>query len=115
MTEDDLAYSAFLQWRWPETEGKPICPACDHGRIYNISTRRRFKCAGCYTQFSATTGTVFASRKMTFANIIEVLNLLGKVPALELSRRIGSQYKTAFVLAHKLRGNPSEWVGYWQR
>jgi transposase-like protein len=37
---------------------------------YEISTRRKFKCKGCTHQFSVTSGTIFASRKMSFCDLL---------------------------------------------
>jgi transposase-like protein len=113
MTEDE-AYAAFLLWRWPA--GRPRCTYCDHAEAYQISTLRRFKCKACLRQFSATTHTTFASRKMAFVSIMELLEIAGKASALEISRRLGCQYKTAYVAAQKrASANPSAWVGYWQK
>jgi hypothetical protein len=58
-------------------------------------------------QFSVTSGTIFASRKMAFADMLAAIcitvNAVKGVSMLQLARYIGCQYKTAFVLAHKLR------------
>ncbi len=104
---EDKAYETFRQLRWPETEGEAVCPKCGCVETYEISTRRRFKCAACYAQFSVTSGTIFASRKLSFtellAAIVIFVNGAKGVAALQLSRDLDVQYKTAFVLTHKLR------------
>ena len=104
---EDKAYETFCQLRWPETEGEAVCPRCGCVETYNISTRRRFKCVGCYHQFSVTSGTIFASRKLSFTDLLAAIvifvNGAKGVAALHLSRDLGVQYKTAFVLTHKLR------------
>lgn len=104
---EDKAYETFCQLRWPETEGQAVCPRCGCVETYNISTRRRFKCVACYHQFSVTSGTIFASRKLSFpdllAAIVIFVNGAKGVAALQLSRDLDVQYKTAFVLTHKLR------------
>ncbi len=66
-----------------------------------------FKCKACDHQFSVTSGTIFANRKLPvrdylLAIAIFVNEVKGK-SALALSRDLGVQYKTAFVLAHKIR------------
>ncbi|ETX12988.1 hypothetical protein OCH239_15085 [Roseivivax halodurans JCM 10272] len=43
--------------------------------IYEVTTRRRFKCAACYRQFSVTSGTIFASRKLTFVDLLGAICL----------------------------------------
>lgn len=104
---EDKAYQTFRQLRWPETEGEAVCPRCGCVETYDIATRRRFKCVGCYHQFSVTSGTIFASRKMSFTDLLAAIvifvNGAKGVAALQLSRDLDCQYKTAFVLTHKLR------------
>ena len=67
---EEAAYATFCKLRWPETQGEPVCPDCGCVEIYAISTRRRFKCAACYKQFSVTSGTIFASRKLSFCDLL---------------------------------------------
>lgn len=104
---EDAAYQAFCELRWPETDGEAVCPRCGCCETYSISTRRRFKCVGCYHQFSVTSGTIFASRKLSFTDLLAAIvifvNGAKGVAALQLSRDLDVQYKTAFVLTHKLR------------
>src|ERR1700757_2722378 len=93
--------------RWPETGGAPVCPACGCIEAYSLSSRRRFKCAAYYRQFSVTSGTIFASRKLSFVDLLGAIclfvNASKGLSAVQLSRDLDVQYKTAFVLMHKLR------------
>jgi transposase-like protein len=104
---EDKAYSTFKLLRWPETDGEAVCPRCGCVETYDISSRRRFKCVGCHHQFSVTSGTIFASRKLSFTDLLAAIvifvNGAKGVAALQLSRDLDCQYKTAFVLTHKLR------------
>ena len=72
-----------------------------------LAARRRFKCKACHHQFSVTSGTIFASRKLAFVDLLGAIAVLVNgakgVSALQLSRCAGLSYKTAFVLAHKIR------------
>jgi hypothetical protein len=72
-----------------------------------MSTRRRFKCAACGTQFSVTSGTILASRKMSFTDLLAaiciIVNCAKGVAALRLARDLDCQHKTAFVLSYKIR------------
>ncbi len=101
------AYRRFCRLRWPDTEGAPVCPACGCVDVYDLATRRRFKCAACHHQFSATSGTIFASRKLSFVDLLAavclVVNASKGLSAVQLSRDLDVQHKTAFVLMHKLR------------
>jgi len=101
------AYETFCAMRWPETDGEAVCPRCGCVESYDIATRRKFKCVACHHQFSVTSGTIFASRKMSFTDLLAAIvifvNGAKGVAALQLSRDLACQYKTAFVLTHKLR------------
>ena len=111
---EDAAYRTFCEMRWPETNGEAVCPRCGHDETYSISTRRKFKCKNCHHQFSVTSGTIFASRKMDFVDLLAaiciIVNASKGVSMIQLSRDLDCQYKTAFVLAHKLREAMSEEV-----
>lgn len=104
---EDRAYEMFKLMRWPETDGEAVCPRCGCVETYDIATRRRFKCVACYHQFSVTSGTIFASRKLSFTDLLAAIAIFVNgakgVAALQLSRDLDVQYKTAFVLTHKLR------------
>jgi transposase-like protein len=104
---EDAAYQTFCEMRWPETNGEAVCPRCSHDETYKITTRRKFKCKACAHQFSVTSGTIFASRKMDFVDLLAAIcimvNASKGMSMIQLSRDLDCQYKTAFVLAHKLR------------
>ncbi len=104
---EDKAYRTFCEMRWPENDGEAICPRCGCTESYGIATRRKFKCVACHHQFSVTSGTIFASRKLSFTDLLAAIvifvNGAKGVSALQVSRDLDVQYKTAFVLSHKLR------------
>ncbi|MBL8648974.1 MAG: IS1595 family transposase [Sphingopyxis sp.] len=104
---EEGAYKTFCQMRWPETDGEAVCPRCGCVETYDIATRRKFKCVACHHQFSVTSGTIFASRKLGFVDLLAAIvifvNGAKGIAALQLSRDLDCQYKTAFVLTHKLR------------
>ena len=104
---EEAAWGLFKEMRWPDTNGKPVCPKCDHTESYEIATRRKHKCKACGHQFSVTSGTILASRKMSFtdllAAVVIIINGAKGVSALQLARNLDCQHKTAFVLSHKLR------------
>lgn len=104
---EDAAYATFCKFRWPQTDGKPLCPRCGSLDAYSIPTRRKFECKGCKHHFSVTSGTIFASRKLAFMDMLAAICILANaakgVSSLQLSRDMNVQYKTAFVFAHKLR------------
>lgn len=102
---EEAAYAKFCEMRW--AGGEPVCPDCGCCESYKITTRRKFKCKACGHQFSVTSGTIFASRKMAFVDLLAAIcitvNASKGVSMVQFSRDLGCQYKTAFVLAHKLR------------
>lgn len=104
---EDEAYQTFKAIRWAENGGKPICPRCGSVEAYEYKARRICKCKDCGAQFSITTGTIFASRKLSVRNILAAIAIFANgakgLSALQLSRDLGCQYKTAFVLLHKMR------------
>ncbi|MFN0262409.1 IS1595 family transposase [Tepidamorphus sp. 3E244] len=115
MSEDE-AREAFREIRWAETGGNPVCPRCGCTDHYEIKSRKKFKCAACYHQFSVTSGTIFASRKLPIRDYLLAIAIFVNgakgYPALQLSRDLDVQYKTAFVMAHKIReALASEQVG----
>ncbi len=103
---EDRAYETFCKLRWPSTDGAPVCPHCGSLTAYKTA-RRRFACKDCRKQYSVTSGTILASRKMSFVDLLAALCILANaakgISALQLSRDLDCQHKTAFVLAHKIR------------
>ncbi len=107
---DQEAETAFARIRWAATAGKPVCPHCECETVYECRRPNgalRFRCKACRGDFSITSGTLFAFHKMPLrtylAAIAIFINEVKGKSALALSRDLGVQYKTAFVLAHKLR------------
>ena len=104
---DAAARETFRAIRWASTEGEPVCSKCGCVEAYEIATRQIFKCKGCLAQFSVTSGTIFASRKLPIRDILAAIAIFVNgakgYSALQLSRDLDVQYKTAFVMAHKLR------------
>lgn len=104
---DDEAWETFKAIRWEATEGAPFCPRCGCLKHSFIATRKLFKCAGCRHQYSVTSGTIFASRKLPIRDHLLAIAIFANGAkghsALQLSRDLDCQYRTAFVMAHKLR------------
>lgn len=104
---EDQAHEAFRCIRWAETGGKPVCPYCGCDACYTFTARRIFKCKACQKQFSVTSRTIFANRKLPIRDYLLAIAIFVNgakgYAALQLSRDLNVQYKTAFVLSHKLR------------
>src|SRR6266446_271861 len=106
---DSEVETTFIRLRWSDNNHEPYCPKCG-GTIVYRSRRKgslRWQCKACQKEFSLTSGTLFASRKMPLrsyllAIAIFVNEVKGK-SMLAMSRDLGTTYKTSFVLAHKIR------------
>ena len=100
--------NVFRTLRWPD--GKLVCPCCGCSICYECRRRAdepRWRCTACRGDFSLTSGTLFAWHKLplrTYLLAVAVFcNEVKGKSLLALARELGVQYKTAFVLAHKLR------------
>lgn len=104
---EEAARETFRRIRWTETNGEPVCPACGCVDSKPVKGRPTFRCVGCGKHFTVTSGTIFASRKMSFVDLLAAIcifvNSAKGISALQLSRDLDCQHKTAFVLCHKLR------------
>jgi transposase-like protein len=104
---DVEAYDAFKAIRFANNGGEAFCPKCGSLDLYGLPRRKMWRCKGCPCQFSVTSGTIFASRKLSIRDILAAIAIFTNgakgISALQLSRDLDVQYKTAFVMAHKLR------------
>jgi transposase-like protein len=97
--------------RCVEMNSSLVCPRCECQTVYacrKANGALRWRCEACRKDFfSLTAGTLFAFHKMPLRNYLAAIAIFcnevkGK-SALALSRDLDVQYKTAFVLTHKLR------------
>lgn len=103
---DESAFELFKECRWGDSD--PVCPSC--GCIdshYFIKSRKQWRCKGCNHTFSITSDTLFANHKLPLKVYIGAIALFTNTAkgfsALQLSRDLDVQYKTAFVMMHKIR------------
>jgi transposase-like protein len=107
---DEEAEKVFIRLRWADNDGNAYCPHCRCATVYMArrpSGSARWRCKACRKDFSVTSGTLFASHKMPLRSYLMAIAIFanevkGK-SMLALSRDLGTQYKTAFVLSHKIR------------
>src|SRR5665213_1723734 len=104
---DAAAYEAFKAIRFANNGGEAFCPKCGSLELYGLPRRKMWRCKGCPCQFSITSGTIFASRKLSIRDILAAIAIFTNGAkghsALQLSRDLDVQYKTACVLSHKIR------------
>jgi len=106
MTEK-RTHSFFRKLRWANTNGNPVCPCCGSLKHYDLKTRDVWKCKDCGKQFTVTSGTLFSNHKLPLKKYLLAIAIFSNeakgLSALKLSRELNIQYKTAFVLLHKMR------------
>ncbi|QMV40115.1 transposase [Cohnella cholangitidis] len=91
--------------RWPSGF---LCPSCGSPDAFAISTRRLplYECNSCGRQTSLTSGTIM-ERSRTPVRLWMLAIYLHSFPegicALHLANLIGTTYKTAWLICHKIR------------
>ena len=110
-TEDDcVAWLEEVRWGDPNTGSiRPVCPHC--GGFENVSQPKSKKYTywhkDCRKQFTVKTGTVMHSSKTSTQNwliaMYMVLTARKGVSAMQLSKELGVQYKTAWYMLHRIR------------
>lgn len=101
---EEVCRDYLIQLRWPNGV---TCPRCDGGSVSAISTRNQFDCNACRHRFSVTSGTIFDNSKLPlwkwFAAAYLMLESKKAVSANQMKRTIGTTYKTAWFLCHRIR------------
>ena len=104
---DAQAFELFRELRWGKGD-EVVCPVC--GVVephWFLPSRRQWRCKACAHTFSVTSGTIFAHHKLPLRIYLGAValytNAVKGLSALQMGRDLGVQYKTAFVLMHKLR------------
>ena len=106
--DNETAERWFIETRWPNG---PRCPYCQSDKVQYPTAHKtmthRCQSKGCRKPFSAKTGTIMESSKVTYqewaiAVYLFVTNLKG-VSSMKLRRDLGRTQKTAWHLAHRLR------------
>ncbi|WP_312686545.1 IS1595 family transposase [Brevundimonas nasdae] len=105
-TEEE-ARVQFQRFRWSEHGGRPTCGHCGSDAVNTHKRRRIYKCKNCFRQFSDTSGTPWAYRKLGFRKLMLVISVFADnrqaVPARTLARQLRLNYKTVLLWVHKLR------------
>ena len=102
--EEQCVQALFAQ-RWPTGF---CCPQCGAGAFYRIATAGRplFQCQGCRHQASLTVGTLMHASKLSLRQWFLAIYLISQAKtgfsSLALKRQLGVDYRTAWLLHHKL-------------
>lgn len=101
------AFELFREVRWGR-DGDPVCPSCGAvDQHWFLPSRQQWRCRACAHTFSVTSGTIFAHHKLPLQVYLGAValytNAVKGISALQMARDLDVQYKTAFVLMHKVR------------
>lgn len=91
--------------------GRAVCPFCGHPKSYVVNaahtTRRIYKCAGCYRKFGVAAGTILEGSKLPLGKWLYTIFRLcleeKTISVLQLSEELDVQYKTAWRIANSIR------------
>lgn len=105
---DEKCVEAIEKWRW---NGTPECPKCGCLNHYKFKStgaaKGRYKCADCYYQYTATTGTIFHSRKIPLIKWFSAIffnSISSKgISSYHLAKSISVTQKTSWFMLTKLR------------
>ncbi|MDE0191603.1 MAG: IS1595 family transposase [Gammaproteobacteria bacterium] len=105
--DEDACYAWLEDARW---QGRPVCPHCgglDNIRAPAPSKPRHYWHKDCRKHFTVTTGTCMHSTKRPLQDwiyaIYSVLTARKGVSAMQLSKELGVQYRTAWHMLHRIR------------
>lgn len=102
---EEQCVEALQTLRWPKGF---VCPTCGHTKGHQLAHRRLMQCASqpCRAQTSITAGTIFHSTKLPLTTWFRAMYHLTQskngVSAMELMRRLGVSYNTAWLMKQKL-------------
>ena len=109
LTESE-AFHLLKAKRWgnPDNIRDVCCPHCGiRHHAYFLESRKRWCCKHCQRHFYITTNTIFAFHKLPLVDILAatllMVNSSKGISAIDISRHLNINYKTAFALCHKLR------------
>lgn len=107
---EDEAFQLLKTNRWGNSNDimDVVCPHCGiRHNAYFLQSRKRWCCKHCQRYFYITTNTIFAFHKLPLVDILAatllMVNSSKGISAIDISRHLNINYKTAFVLCHKLR------------
>ena len=99
---EDQCLAAWVKVR--QAAGMP-CPRCDNPKSYVYD--RRVGCTRCDMRWSITSGSVMADTKLPLTIWFRAMHLMSStkqcISAVELGRRLGVSYPTAWYLHKRLR------------
>jgi transposase-like protein len=106
---EDSCRARLEELRWPDGVE---CPRCDDKNVHRLEDRAQFVCRSCRYHFSVTAGTIFHDSHLPlwkwFLAVYLIIESKKGISANQLKRMIGTSYKTAWYLAHRIRAALNE-------
>ncbi len=97
--------AAMAELRWPDGFRCPRCASAAH-YVVGHGARKLFQCQACRHQTSLTAGTVMDSTKLPLRTWFLAIFLVSQdktgLSSLALMRQLGTSYRTAWLIHHKL-------------
>ncbi|QJD86445.1 transposase [Cohnella herbarum] len=102
---EETCSQALFSARWPDGF---ICPRCSHRQYYCIRSRKLplYECRSCGAQTSIRSGTIMEGSRTPLKLWFQAIFLHAApqgISALRLASIIGTTYKTAWLICHKIR------------
>ena len=102
--DEDRCRAYLEKMRWPDGVK---CLRCGEKSISRRKQRHQFQCNSCRYDFSVTAGTIFHDTHLPlwkwFLAVYLIVEAKKGVSANQLKRTIGTTYKTAWYLSHRIR------------
>jgi transposase-like protein len=102
--DEDECRAYLEELRWPDGIR---CPRCDSNKLSRIKKRYQFDCDSCRYQFSVTAGTIFHDTHLPlwkwFLAVYLIAESKKSISANQLKRMLGTTYRTAWHLSHRIR------------
>jgi len=112
-SNESAAVELMTRLRWPNGVA---CPRCGGADPYKITPKAQpgrparrglFKCSACKKQFSVTTGSVFEASHVPLSKWLMAIHLMSAskkgMSAHQLHRMLGTTYRAAWFMMHRLR------------
>ena len=102
--DEDRCRTYLETLRWPDGLE---CPRCGGKTISRIKTRHQLDCDSCRYRFSVTAGTIFHDSHLPlwkwFVAVYLIVESKKGISANQLKRTLGTTYRTAWHLSHRVR------------
>jgi transposase-like protein len=108
---EEQCNAALEKARWPNGFHCPRCGEQKHGLVYG-RRHRRYQCRSCRYQTTVTAGTIMEATKLPLTKWFQAFYLVGDaktgISSLSLKRKLGVNYRTAWLLHNKIMQAMSE-------